>query len=661
MSQHPEISYTHVLSELSVNRKDPCEIIRELISNSYDAQASIIEIYPLLQAQYQGFIFFDNGDGLSETKVINDITPYKAFFSIGKSTKSQGEFIGYKCQGSKLCFASKKMTLITRCSDEENWRSISIDNPKENLHPKYNIESAFNDKPWETLKSLFARASKQTLPILEHLNEKYFMKNFCQGTMIIVQGLEVDKFAEFYDSYEDSPTKKWSYLKNYIRFNTRHGDMRILKPSRTGFPDSKAENFKTTQGYNENCNLFLWANNHKKNYSLELIDAGYPYLDQPNELDKMLTSSPAKVASLNSGKFCSRGAKTFHFEGITYCVVLAIDGRGRTLDKYKELGRKGDRRSGIRLIDQRGVFICSDGVKICQYYQLFEHSKLEDYSVLGTSNGQSHYILMINGTFDVVTNRNSLADNALKVINNEAFIDEIKKFLDAEMRVNQYFNELVDRLNKDNHDVKLDTYTKNLNKLKQNIQNRPRFMIQNVEQLKDKWLIEPDIGEEHLVGALYTMFAHLVPTDSQYTHLWLRPRTFSAMGIDSIAVNLGENSFAENIQKALEYKYAFSSNDEFNHPLILTEQIVCWDLPKGKQDDPIYDSYNYFGSVDCTKELDGLGYEIVQIMDRDSGDYYSGKVKVISLKNILEKTFDYTRFTPPPKITTSKSKKSTRR
>lgn len=37
--KYPTISYTHILSELSVNRKDPCEVIRELISNSYDAKA----------------------------------------------------------------------------------------------------------------------------------------------------------------------------------------------------------------------------------------------------------------------------------------------------------------------------------------------------------------------------------------------------------------------------------------------------------------------------------------------------------------------------------------------------------------------------------------------------------------------------------------------
>jgi len=133
-----EVYFDHVLFELSKNRKDPCEIIRELIANSYDAKASKIWIHPLLQ--YQGFIFFDNGIGISETEEINGITPYKAFFSIGKSTKIFGESIGYKCQGSKLCFAANKFTLITRCQAEKFWRSLSIDNPKSNLG-KFNLAS----------------------------------------------------------------------------------------------------------------------------------------------------------------------------------------------------------------------------------------------------------------------------------------------------------------------------------------------------------------------------------------------------------------------------------------------------------------------------------------------------------------------------------------
>jgi hypothetical protein len=140
----------------------------------------------------------------------------------------------------------------------------------------------------------------------------------------------------------------------------------------------------------------------------EEIEAGYPYLDldEPDDLDKLPVKSPAQLSRLNDGSFSARGAMTFQFGDITYCLVLAIDGNRRAHKKYQELGRKGDKRSGIRLTEQRGTFICSEGVKICKYSELFEHSKLEDYAVLGTSNGESHYIFMINGSFDVVTNRN---------------------------------------------------------------------------------------------------------------------------------------------------------------------------------------------------------------------------------------------------------------
>ncbi|NEQ71765.1 MAG: hypothetical protein F6K23_00905 [Okeania sp. SIO2C9] len=170
--KYPVISYNHILSEPSINRKDPCEVIRELISNSYDANASNIQIYPLLQEK--GFIYFDNGISLSETEEINGITPYVAFFSIGKSTKIQGESIGYKCQGSKLCFASKKITVITKCSDEPWWRYISIDNPQKNINESFNIYSQFDDQPWNILTELFPTAKSQTKNILKKLNQDFF-------------------------------------------------------------------------------------------------------------------------------------------------------------------------------------------------------------------------------------------------------------------------------------------------------------------------------------------------------------------------------------------------------------------------------------------------------------------------------------------------------
>lgn len=427
--QYPDISYTHILSELSVNRKDPCEVIRELISNSYDASASRIEIYPLLQPQYKGFIYFDNGTGLSEEEEINGITPYRAFFSIGRSTKIPGEFIGYKCQGSKLCFASQKITLITRCKNEANWRSISIDDPKSKLNQNYDIQSQTDCSPWETVNNLFTQPNKGTVNIIENLNQEFFVNRFSQGAMIIVHKLEVENFSDFYDSEEDG-IAKWSYLKNYIHFNTKHGDMRIIRPAETDFPDTQSVSFKQSLGYNEDCELYLWTKK-KVEHKLDQVKAGYPYLPKPDE-DKLQIKSPARISKLNDGRFFGRGAATFRFQDTTYCLTLAIDGNRRALDKYEELDRKGKKKSGIRLTDQRGTFICSDGVKICEYNELFEHSKLEDYAVLGTASGQSHYIFMINGTFDVVTNRNSLTDASLSILKDDSFIDKIKHFFDGE-------------------------------------------------------------------------------------------------------------------------------------------------------------------------------------------------------------------------------------
>lgn len=642
-AKYPVISYSHILSELSVNRKDPCEVIRELISNSYDANAKTIEIYPLLQER--GFIYFDDGIGLDEIREINGITPYVAFFSIGKSTKIQGEYIGYKCQGSKLCFASKKITIITKCHDELFWRYISIDNPKNNLNEKFDISSQYEQQPWVILNKLFPRLKTQTRNVLDQLNEDFFNSKFkIQGTMIIVEELEVDNFSVYYSS-DDFGVNTWSYLKHYIRFNTKHGDMRVLRPVETGFPERRSISFTQTVGYNDQCKLYLWSKKRSK-YSLQEIKSGYPYLDKPDQAEEIKIKTPSQISSLNNGNFSARYCSTFLHEETTYCIVLAIDGHRRALNKYVELSRKGQKRSGIRLSDQRGVFISSEGVRICPYNEIFENSSLKEYCLLGEAKAQSHYILIINGSFDVVTNRNAVTDASRQILKDPIFLDNIKKFLDEAKRQLPVFRELIERLNKENQEERLEAYTKKLGALKKGVQNRNRFKVKNIDQLKDKWIIQPEIGEEHWVGALYTMFSHLVTVDSPCANLWVRPLTFSGVGLDSIAVPLQENSLKDTVQRGLEYKYSFSSIEQYNHPFIVTNFIVCWDMSIPDKGEQIEDNYDYFGQVCLTEELKDIGYEIVNIQSI-SGEIHNANIKVISLKKLLDKTFDCEWITPP--------------
>jgi hypothetical protein len=641
-AKYPVISYSHILSELSVNRKDPCEVIRELISNSYDANAKNIEIYPLMPEK--GFIYFDDGIGLDEIQEINGITPYVAFFSIGQSTKIQGQYIGYKCQGSKLCFACKKITIITRCQGELWWRYKSIDNPKNNLNEKFDISTQHHSEPWKIINELFQRPKTQTRNILDVLNEDFFNSKFNTGTMIIVEELQVDNFPVYYSS-DDYGSQTWSYLKHYIRFNTRHGDMRILRTVDTGFLENKAISFKQTLGYNEQCKLHLWSKKKIK-YSLQEIKAGYPYLAKPDQTEESKIKTPSQISSLNNGNFSARYCSNFLYQETTYCIVLAIDGHRRALNNYAELSRKGQKRSGIRLADQRGVFISSEGVRICPYNEIFENSLLKEYCLLNEAKAQSHYILIINGSFDVVTNRNAVTDASRQILKDPIFIENIQKFFDKAKRQIPIFRELIERLNKENQEEKLEAYTQKLTALKKGVQNRIRFKVKDIEQLKDKWIIQPEIGEEHWVGALYTMFSHLVTVDSFYANLWVRPLTFSGVGLDSIAVPLQENTLKATEQRGLEYKYNFSTVEQYNHPFIVTNFIVCWDMSMPNSGERIEDAYDYFGYVSLTYELKDIGYEIINIQSK-SGEIHGASIKVISFKKLLTKTFDCEWVTPP--------------
>jgi len=646
-AKRSRISYENIFADIAKNRKDPCEVIRELISNAYDANASIINIYPLLQ--YEGFIFFDNGIGLSEndSEKVNEITPYESFFSIGISTKDFGNAIGYKCQGSKLCFDSNRFDMITRCKNEDHWRWKSIDNPKKNLTPHYSLESEKISEIWKTLTKIFGQPDERTKLVINQLNEKFFRNEFLTGTIIIIQGINVKDFSYYYGTDKG----KLSYIRNYIRFNTKHGDVRILRPRDTGFSQGANRIFEKEQGYRDDCKLSLWTVTGSLPLgSLEPIPAGYPYLYKSAEA----FNNPAQISRLLSFKGDSRHAKNIHVDGRNYCLILAIDGNRKVLNEHKELDRQGSngKRSGIRLVDQRGTLICSQGVRVCQYDQIYENSEMSDYEVLAVDNGKRHYVFIINGNFDLVMNRNFITEDARILLNSKSFLEKIKSFFDEARSNAPVFDQLIKRLKNEYTSQRKEIVIEQLENRKNGLQNRGRFLINGIkikiedeikiieiEQLVKKQFVEPDPGEEHWVGALYTLFSHLVSPQSLYASFWIRPLTFSGVGIDSIATNDEQRPLDPTRLKTVEYKFDFPE-ESFNHQLILTDQIICWQFdPLLQVGSRIEDCSEYFGEICSSDQLGELGYEIRNIQHR-YGEVYSGVVKVISLKRLINATFD---------------------
>ena len=635
----PSMNFSHVLNEISVNRKDPCEVVRELISNSYDANADKMIYFPLYKEH--GFIFFDNGCGLDATKKINGITPYESFFSIGESTKRLSEdYVGYKCQGSKLCFASNKIVVITRCEGEKFWRIKEINDPRKTIDIGYDLAPVESEKPWSYLDTFFKNPDSRTESVVNFLDQTFFNENFATGTMVLVEEIDVEKFSNYFSPAKDGDVKK-SYLYNYIKLYTKHGDVNLIKDEH-GFRKEAQEMF-LQHIKNMNSILQVWYKGE-----LHSIHPGYKYLNMPDKASLKDIKGPLDVSRLSDGQFVSRFAAKTDIDSQVYTFILAVDGNRRALKGYSNLDRRGKSISGIRLTDQRGLFISAKGVRTCQYNELFHHPLLEeDFGALADANAQSHYMFVIDGPFYLVTNRNSLSNASLKILHEDNFVKKIKDFLNNAKSCESVFGDLCDVLKSLRVDAKRESQVKQLSNLKKGIRERDRFRITTVEALKEHLFVAPVKGEEHWVGALYSTLGHFVGNvDEKYKQFWLQPLTFSGQGIDSVGHTNKQPSLKDSDMNSIEYKYKFE-DISFNHPLYITDYIVCWEMENIDNGVTIRDDFDCFGKIERIEDSDlfEITYEIKNIESKD-GNWYSKNVTVICLKTLIEKTFNIVLTNP---------------
>jgi len=658
MTFYPQQSFEHTLREISVNRDDPCEVVRELVSNSYDAGAKNIYIVPLYQKR--GLLFFDDGCGLSQSRKdeVKGVLPYVAFFSIGKGTKTQGEQIGYKCQGSKLCFAARRFSLITRCVGEKAWRWMSIRDPKKVLNEKYDISPTSTESPWDVIRNdILSGADNLTQEVTDHFSAEFFRTKFKKGLMVLIEDFEVENFDQYFSVSKATP----SYLKEYIRFHTAHSDVRRIDNKAYGFRTSEVVQLKKHVKPAEPCHLYVWTSAEDNIGGFESLEAGWPYLSVPLKGSvESAAQSPEEIARLRDGTFFSRHADSFKYEGRYYNLILAIDGKRRALNEYSELSRQSKSLSGIRFSDQRGVLLSSEGVRVCQYNQLLEHSSMNGWRDL--AEGLDHFVFFIDGPFELVTNRNLPAQSATSILKAPQFVDKISEFLNRVVAASggDILRELVNRIRREATVVKESEYALKNQQLKEGMPHRIQLRVEipGAPSVAEKWIYAPRPGEEHFVGALYTLFSHCVQNDSPLKHYWHRPITFKSLGVDALAVSDEEQYLNEKQMECIEYKYAFSTRDDFNHPLSITNRIVCWTLDVPAKGDTIEDTFGYLATVadDIVVNNAKVGVILTDIRSRHGGGERVHSIEVLSLDLLLEACFKPQRRRPPATRPTGKRK-----
>lgn len=619
---HPQIEFKHVLGELSVNRNDPCEVLRELISNSYDAHASNIVYMPLKDRQ--GLIFLDDGTGLDHKTAVNGITPWEAFFSIGKSTKKQGDSIGYKCQGSKLLFACARILVASTDNLKVgHWQHKIIDNPRTNLDTSFDISPEHTADINLVLDKFISSSTADTAAAINQLKTILADGSLNSSiTLILIDGLETEGYTKYFSV---GPTIEESYVYNYIRFYTRHGDVRHLTATQ-GFNPSQRK--QVTDAATKGATLRVYSG-----AQTSTIPFGYPYLEQGTPDPNL--KSPAQVARLRDGRFFSRAAKKFMIGATKFSLIFAIDGNRRAHDEYKNLGRKGQTKSGIRLSDQRGAFVSVKGIKICKYPELL--SAIAGYEVLSEGDATSHYTLIVDGDFDLVTNRSALSKRAYDMLNDTAFLGEVKKFLDSLKASDTTFSDLLSRLRKESSEILLNEQIEMLEAARTEAKERERIRITD-KAGQSHLFLSPRPGEEYLVGVLYSQLGATAGKKTGFEKYWRRVITFSTQGIDSLGLRdeYSTKPLAENNICSIEYKYEFNNSGPFNHALAVVDFIVAWSVNVDctKQ---VKDAFTCFGKISKVAG-NSFEWEISDIENEDGGTYPQ-VITVIDLKELIIQTF----------------------
>ncbi|HYH99501.1 ATP-binding protein [Hyalangium sp.] len=119
--------HRNLVRELRENKVDALEIVREALSNAKDhgARRVWIRTWRQLTPEKPSILFADDGEGMDDERL-------GAFWGIGASRKAAAsQAIGYKGHGTKLFFASERLTVVTRCQGQSAWRVCTVLRPSE--------------------------------------------------------------------------------------------------------------------------------------------------------------------------------------------------------------------------------------------------------------------------------------------------------------------------------------------------------------------------------------------------------------------------------------------------------------------------------------------------------------------------------------------------
>ena len=261
----PKVNETQEFIEIANDFANPLDIIREAISNSYDAKATKIDmLFDVIETEGNAVFkitISDNGKGMNESEL-------KAFFDLGNSTRKQDLVaIGEKGHGTKVYFNSKKIR-VTTIKDNKKIVGLTV-NPYSELYagrkPTIQISVSEIESP-----------SGTTIEIWEYNNNRR------------------DKFTH-------------SIVKDHVLWFTRHGGIDIL------FSDCKYKDVELSiKGLDRS--------------ESEIIKFGHIFPEDSISLDQLLDDYMTKAPDYYSKKIIKKVNLADNPE-VSIDVIVSIEGK----------------------------------------------------------------------------------------------------------------------------------------------------------------------------------------------------------------------------------------------------------------------------------------------------------------------------------------------
>jgi len=303
----PTVDEVREFLEIANDFTNPLEVVREAVSNAFDARAANIEISFWVEEEVGEsvlkILLADDGEGMDQDDL-------QAFFDLGNSPRRKQEghdYIGEKGHGTKVYFNSSRIEVETR-KDGLALRA-RVDNPLARLH--------HGDIPSVAVQSSSCGPE-------------------AHGTEILITGYNNNRRGRF----------THNILKDYILWFTKFGSFEEQ------FPDNEARD----------VTLRLKGVDQDEH---EVLPFGHVFPEQSNSIDDLLDEHGARAPDFYVHKWVEQGSLP-NFPEINYKAVFYVEGDSAKSQINPMIRRPGrtPEEGMYRVQDRYGLWLAKDYIPV---------------------------------------------------------------------------------------------------------------------------------------------------------------------------------------------------------------------------------------------------------------------------------------------------------